>query len=833
MSKQSALEGLLKSMFHDVGLRSFLGQMPDGGPLLAELPGGAASLLEVMSETIRILERHGIIDGEFFAALAVERPRRRKEIHEVAEMWGLTLPPALAAPPVPPSAASPTSVIAEPRTTTSITTVVGQSTPSMRVVYGELEIELHRTQAGGFEVTLRLKDPQSQGEVAPVRGPVVFNLQALLASQVAPEEYGRLLAAQLFADAAVRGLYARARSALEGGGLMLRVRVAIDDTAAELHAVRWELLRDPETGVSLATSERVLLSRFMSSPDFRRIELVPRARLRAVIAVSAPSNVADYSLTPVDLDGEVARATAALAGVDVTVVGQAQPLTLDRFVDALRTSADIVYLVCHGTLTTQFEPVLFLQNEAGAVAPVKGKELAVRVGELLRTPRLMVLASCESAGSEGASAAAGERTTAQASLAPRLVTAGVPAVLAMQGRISSETVQRAMPRFFQELLADGQIDRALAVARGFVRTRLDYWMPALFLRLKDGRMWSDPAREQPSPSGEPASGRLSGEPATSAGMGDPHEPKESEHYRPWSDAERQEFETTLITLLRDAPALSRCLEKRLARRTPAPVGPLPDDVHARVARRIVALGKGCPAALVLAEECCTAVVGERADARGEQREARKLLEHWMPRGYGGEARVLLLTLSSPSSSEPAGPGARHIEVGTLSPFIAEVHVAGIHGRDAAFATRTSFVDGKRRRLVEGRARFPTRSAGSEILTGDGIARAIVRSAFKRYLLEATTSDAMAMLNVVTELETQMELTGLRHYVVFTGKERRDELFAEVIERLGELFPDLQVVALADEPGALADIPQHIRRETKLLTYLRRIFEDHGIDDDDL
>ena len=59
----------------------------------------------------------------------------------------------------------------------------------------------------------------------------------------------------------------------------------------------------------------------------------------------------------------------------------------------------------------------------------------------------------------------------------------------MQGKISMETVKTAMPVFFSELLKDGQIDRAMAVARGRVRERTDSWMPALFLRLKGGRIW--------------------------------------------------------------------------------------------------------------------------------------------------------------------------------------------------------------------------------------------------------------------------------------------------------------------------------------------------------
>ncbi len=59
-----------------------------------------------------------------------------------------------------------------------------------------------------YEVMLRLTDPQSQAEVAPVRGLAAIDVEALLASQGVPEEYGRLLAAQRFADVAVRGLYA-------------------------------------------------------------------------------------------------------------------------------------------------------------------------------------------------------------------------------------------------------------------------------------------------------------------------------------------------------------------------------------------------------------------------------------------------------------------------------------------------------------------------------------------------------------------------------------------------------------------------------------------------
>jgi hypothetical protein len=53
-------------------------------------------------------------------------------------------------------------------------------------------------------------------------------------------------------------------------------------------------------------------------------------------------------------------------------------------------------------------------------------------------------------------------------------------------------VKTAMPVFFAELLKDGQVDRAMARARASVRDRPDSWMPALFLRLKGGKIWYEP-----------------------------------------------------------------------------------------------------------------------------------------------------------------------------------------------------------------------------------------------------------------------------------------------------------------------------------------------------
>ena len=351
-------------------------------------------------------------------------------------------------------------------------------------LYAELEVGLRRLTADAYQVDLRFTHPASEAEVPPASGLATLDLAELLALQQDPRAYGEALAAQVFAGEEVRLLYCRARTAVEASSHLLRLRLLVGPTAPELNGVRWELLTDPETKAPLGTSQKVLFSRFMVSQDWRPVKLRPKSDLRAVIAVAAPPDLARYQLAAVDRDGEIDRAQEGLGGIRSTVLGRDEPLTLERLAACLRDEVDVLYLVCHGALARGQAPYLFLQDEEGNVARVEGAALAERISELPAPPRLVVLASCESGGTADGST--------QAALAPHLAEAGVPAVVAMQGRISMETVKTAVPVFFSELGKDGQIDRALAVARGTVRERPDAWMPALYLRLKSGRIWYEP-----------------------------------------------------------------------------------------------------------------------------------------------------------------------------------------------------------------------------------------------------------------------------------------------------------------------------------------------------
>ncbi len=361
--------------------------------------------------------------------------------------------------------------------------------------YAELEISLHAMTAeasGGqvpYQVELRFNDPNTQAERSPARGECRINFEELLLCQRDRQLYGRTLAGRLFESEPIRSEYRQIKAAVEATDMFLRILLRVGGTAPRLHFLRWELLTDPDTAAPLATSERVLFSRFLASGNWRPIRLRAKQRLKALIAVAAPSNLEDYRLAPIDAAAEVERIRGSAAGIQMTVVGLEEPLTLAALMTALRAGVDLLYLVAHGTLSRLNEPVLFLQDAAGRAAPVPGQEFAARVSELTEAPRMALLISCESGAREDAPAPGDEPMAAQAALAPRLAEAGVPAVLSMQGKISMETVKLAMPVFFRELLRDGQIDRALAVTRRAVLERRDHWMLALFLRLKSGRIW--------------------------------------------------------------------------------------------------------------------------------------------------------------------------------------------------------------------------------------------------------------------------------------------------------------------------------------------------------
>jgi hypothetical protein len=352
----------------------------------------------------------------------------------------------------------------------------------------ELEIGLDRGIDDTCVVDLMLRDPGD-----PAVKTVAHEVLATFARDPLLElkrrrdldEHGKQLFSALLADADAKHLFL---TALESGK-PLRVVLRIGPQVLHLHDFCWEALSDPETGKRLLDTAEIAFSRFLASSDSGPVRLGSRRDARALVVVADPKPDERYPLEPVP-DGTERQVVEALARINATALeGSA---TFEAIEAALAANpVDVLCLVCHGS-RGKSDSVLYLETADGAVAPVQGREFAKSLARLEQPPGLVVLVSCESA------AAAQERTMASdsgavAAIGPALLSLSrVVAVVAMQDIVAQETAMSFVSAFADELCEHGNVERAATSARGAIRNRADWWMPALFSRLRTGELWYQP-----------------------------------------------------------------------------------------------------------------------------------------------------------------------------------------------------------------------------------------------------------------------------------------------------------------------------------------------------
>lgn len=348
-----------------------------------------------------------------------------------------------------------------------------------------LELTIARA-AGGPVAGLVAELP---GADAPLAAgvPLTIGAEGLRALELLPDAYGAALTAMVF-PAPLREAWQRARGYAEGAGQALRLRLALDEADDALHALLWETLRDPLTGHPLARGEAVRMARYLGSPSLTNVAPPPRPRLGAVVAVAGPPGA-----PPVDVAGLGGAALAGLGDIPSQLLDgrEGRPAaTLSAVAAALRGGAPILVLACHGSVVGG-EPYLWLEQAGeGPYRPVAGADLVEAIGQLAARPLLVVLAACQGAG---------DSYEALRSVGPGLARAGVGAVLAMREQVPQATVAALLPPLFAELRRDGEVDRALAAARAAIGEGHPWWLPVLWLRARDGRLWREEAPQAPAP----------------------------------------------------------------------------------------------------------------------------------------------------------------------------------------------------------------------------------------------------------------------------------------------------------------------------------------------
>ncbi|WP_428268200.1 SUMF1/EgtB/PvdO family nonheme iron enzyme [Haliangium sp.] len=377
--------------------------------------------------------------------------------------------------------------------------------------YFDVLISIGAASNGHYSVDVQLGDGGrfTGGQLALDQ--VGLNLAALTFDD---KEHGKKLHEALFASSKIRDAYQEAVGVVrphQSQWRGLRVRLAIDAGAPALHALGWERIYHEKEGEwgPLATSSRTPFSRYvaLTSPH---PEPARRRPVRLFIAVSNPAGVEDV-FAPIDVDKEIENLCGALAEIDQSLLDRVTvmpgrtglsakrraalegagveivdgPTSRESIIARLQRGYDVFHFLGHGSYDQgTAQTTLHLEDAAGGWARVTDADVSGRMQDLDEPPRLVFLAACQSATRSEQDAFVG--------LAPKLVRANVPAVVAMQDCVRMDHARTLARYFYENLFTHGIVDLALNQARSLLYKpgSLDWGIPVLFTRLEDGRLFA-------------------------------------------------------------------------------------------------------------------------------------------------------------------------------------------------------------------------------------------------------------------------------------------------------------------------------------------------------
>lgn len=354
-----------------------------------------------------------------------------------------------------------------------------------------IDVELSiQTVGSAYSASMRIAMPESEADsYLATNIPISLDPDALLILALDSTAYGRALTAQLFPpDSKLIVAWRDARRVAEGANCPLRLRLHLASTVDDIHNLRWESLHDPITDIPLATDGRIWLVRQVQIPALRPVTLEPRPALSTLLVVASPRDLVKYGMAEIDVDGEVGHVRQALGDVALTVVGNTEGAvsrhaTLAAIREALRRQPTIFCLMCHGKYAEN-DTMLWLENDEGKTELVEGSVLTRVFDQLDKPPLLIVLITCEGGGNS-------HHSGPLAALGPRLASSGISAVVAMQAKVSINAGKQFVRALFEEVIRDSRIDRAVSVARAALSEYDEWWVPALWLRARKGRLWID------------------------------------------------------------------------------------------------------------------------------------------------------------------------------------------------------------------------------------------------------------------------------------------------------------------------------------------------------
>lgn len=308
---------------------------------------------------------------------------------------------------------------------------------------------------------------------------VVYYLRELIATSHHAEQLGTQLRDFLFPPA-VWNLYVSSLATVKERhkkGLRIRLHFSLE-SSPELSQVPWEYCEADRT--YLALDETTPVVRYIATDRPPAPIAVPET-VRILLVIASPSDLA-----PLDVKAEEELVQQALAPlktmglVDVKVVHQTTRRKL--FENFSTFDPHILHFIGHGEVNEKGEGALILENAAGKSEAVNAKKMLVLLQN--SNVKLVILNACETAASDEGKAFMG--------VAPRLVWAGIPAVIAMQFAIPDDVAVTFIQDLYNALAQGKPLDMAMTAARKgayFVNDEIFWAIPVLFMRAPDGVIW--------------------------------------------------------------------------------------------------------------------------------------------------------------------------------------------------------------------------------------------------------------------------------------------------------------------------------------------------------
>ena len=271
----------------------------------------------------------------------------------------------------------------------------------------------------------------------------------------------------------------------EGDEEFLRIELVFDpknERVLYLAGLPWELLYRADQEDFLGTSRKITITRYLESRrGFARQRV--DGPLRVLVIQSNPK---DLRWIDPDTEREEILDTLGMMDserVEIEAVSNVSISQLSERLNDRKNPVHIVHFIGHGGFEDGNGYLGFVDERTGDSQQVSGRSL----GEVVKNSsvRLVVLSTCR-----GAEFHRRKAVFPFIGVAPAVLRAGVPAVVAMQTVISDAAAAQFTSGFYHSLAQYKAVDQAVAQGRKLVRieerTVGEWATPTLFLRVADG-----------------------------------------------------------------------------------------------------------------------------------------------------------------------------------------------------------------------------------------------------------------------------------------------------------------------------------------------------------